>query len=164
MIAGSEAIAEYSHAGQEVEYLPGEKEPMNVIALVDIEDERRPRIVSLLPPPAPPSDSPYRSYYEKGGRFGPHNVHQPQRQACLYQGDERIYTTWFNAGLRVYDISNVYHPREIAAFVPPDPTERYAKNPPGDLIAQTEDVIVDDRGYVYISDLNQGVYVLEMAL
>jgi sugar lactone lactonase YvrE len=28
------------------------------------------------------------------------------------------------------------------------------------LVAQTEDVVVDRRGYIYISDKNQGVHIL----
>jgi len=31
---------------------------------------------------------------------------------------------------------------------------------PTELVAQTEDVIVDARGYAYLSDKNQGLYVV----
>ena len=30
------------------------------------------------------------------------------------------------------------------------------------LVAQTEDVVVDARGFIYISDKNHGVYVLRL--
>ena len=42
----------------------------------------------------------------RGGRFGPHNQHQPQGQACLESRDDIVYLTYFNAGLQVYDISD----------------------------------------------------------
>ena len=29
------------------------------------------------------------------------------------------------------------------------------------LVAQTEDVLVDTRGYIYITDKNQGLYILK---
>jgi myo-inositol-hexaphosphate 3-phosphohydrolase len=31
--------------------------------------------------------------------------------------------------------------------------------PQGELVTQTEDVLVDRRGYLYISDKNQGLWV-----
>lgn len=32
--------------------------------------------------------------------------------------------------------------------------------PEGRLVAQTEDVVLDRRGCIYISDKNQGIYIL----
>jgi hypothetical protein len=33
---------------------------------------------------------------------------------------------------------------------------------PSKLVAQTEDVLVDRRGFIYISQKNQGVYILRL--
>jgi hypothetical protein len=61
--------------------------------------------------------------------------------------------------LRLYDIGDAERPREVAYFVSPDPTERLGILPT-ELVAQTEDVLVDARGYAYVTDKNQGIYVV----
>jgi hypothetical protein len=65
----------------------------------------------------------------------------------------------FNAGLRLYDTSDPHRVREIGYFMPPDPERRFGVFPT-ELVAQTEDVIVDARGYAYFTDKNQGLYVV----
>jgi len=135
-------------------------EPLNYAAVVDIRDERNPRIMSLFPVPDPPPGYSHKNFCERGGRFGPHNQHHPQGLPWLEQRDDRVYLTYFNAGLRVYDIADSYSPREIGYFVPPDPPERLGLLPKK-LVCQTEDVLVDRRGYIYITDKNWGVQILE---
>jgi hypothetical protein len=63
--------------------------------------------------------------------------------------------------LRIYDVSTPTAPSEVGYFLPPDPTRRYGTSPKGKLVAQTEDVLVDSRGYIYITHKNQGLYVLK---
>ena len=46
-------------------------------------------------------------------------------------------------------------------FLPPDPRQRYGVFPKGKLVAQTEDVLVDTRGYIYVTDKNQGLFILK---
>lgn len=70
--------------------------------------------------------------------------------------------TYFNAGLRVYDTSDPHQPREIAYFIPPPPTRRYGPLPAGALVNQTEDVLVDLRGFIYVNDKNEGLWILRM--
>ena len=50
-------------------------------------------------------------------------------------------------------------PREVGYFVPPDPTERIGLLPKT-LVVQSEDVLGDARGYIYVTDKNHGLYVL----
>ena len=76
--------------------------------------------------------------------------------------EDLVFLTYFNAGLRVFDISDARLPREIAYFVPPDLAERRGLLPQTKLVAQTEDVLVDARGYIYISDKNHGIYILRL--
>jgi hypothetical protein len=147
VVVNSEAIEE------------GCREPANFAGLVDVSDEAAPRLVSLFPLPAPPPGAPYRNFCEKGGRFGPHNQHQPQRQPALMRRDDLVYLTYFNAGLRIVDISDPRLPREVGSFVPPDPEQRKGLLPKT-LVAQSEDVLVDARGYIYVTDKNHGLYVL----
>lgn len=137
-------------------------EPANYVALVDTSDETQPRLVSMFPTPVPHPDAPYRNYCVKGGRFGPHNQHQHQHQKVLMQNDNLVFMTWFNAGLRIFDISDIHLPREVAYFEPPDPVHR--RGPlPTKLVCSSEDVLVDARGVIYMSDKNHGVYLMRAA-
>lgn len=137
-------------------------EPLNFTGLVDIADETAPRLISLFPLPVPPPDSGFRNFAEVGGRFGPHNQHQHQYQDVLLESDRLVFMTYFNAGLRIFDTADPQLPVEVGYFVPPPPTER--RGPlPSKLIAQSEDVVVDARGNIYMSDKNHGVYILRAA-
>jgi hypothetical protein len=49
----------------------------------------------------------------------------------------------------------------VGYFLPPDPKRRYGTFPQNKLVAQTEDVLVDSRGYIYITDKNQGLFILK---
>jgi hypothetical protein len=146
-VVNTEAIAEES------------AEPLNFAGLVDISDEAQPRLISLFPTPVPPPGAPYPNFSRRGGRFGPHNQHHPQHQPYLLDRDDLVYLTWFNGGLRVYDIRDPYLPREVGFFLPHDPTERRGVLPKT-LVTQSEDVLVDARGYAYLTDKNHGLHVL----
>lgn len=137
-----------------------QQEPFNFAGLVDVSDESSPRLISLLPTPAPGTDAPYANFSERGGRFGPHNQHHPQSE-LLERSDTRLYLTWFNAGLRVFDISDPYLPRESAWYLPDDPVERRGLLPV-DLVTQSEDVLVDARGVIFVSDKNHGLHALRL--
>ena len=63
-----------------------------------------------------------------------------------------VFLAWFSGGVRAVDISNPYQPREVAAYVPPAPRGR--------PVAQTNDVFVDRRGFVYAIDRYEGLSVL----
>lgn len=136
------------------------REPLGFAGIVDVSDEQAPALASLFPLPKPPGDAPYRNFCDKGGRFGPHNQHQWQYQECLYHDENLVFLTYFNAGLRIYDISDERLVREVGYFVPPDPAARRGVLPKSKLVAQSEDVIVDARGNIFVSDKNHGVYSL----
>ena len=137
-------------------------ENLNLAGIVDIADERLPRMLSLFPLPEPPAEAPFKNFYEKGGRFGPHNQHHPNHQACLEDRDDIAYLTYFNAGLRVYDIRDPRQPKELGYFVPADPKVRIGTKP-SQLVAQSEDVLVDRRGCIYLSDKNHGIHILRVS-
>jgi len=62
---------------------------------------------------------------------------------------------------RVYDIRDPRQPKEIAYFVPGDPQVRIGTKP-SQLVAQSEDVLVDRRGCIYLSDKNHGIHILQL--
>ncbi|MGH3384423.1 MAG: LVIVD repeat-containing protein [Nocardioidaceae bacterium] len=149
LLVNTEAIAELA------------EEPYNFAGVVDIRDESEPRLLSLLPLPAPAPDAPYPNFSRRGGRFGPHNQHHPQSSADLYQSDHLVFMTWFNAGVRVFDTSDPYLPREIAWYLPDDPTERRGMLPKT-LVTQSEDILVDARGTVFFTDKNHGIHAVRL--
>ena len=126
-------------------------------AVIDLSDE--PRILSFFPEPQPPPGATYASFCERGGRAGPHNQHHDNGLPHLFHSAHLVYVAHFNAGLRLYDTSDPLHVREVGYFMPPDPVRRFGVLPTR-LVAQTEDVIVDARGYAYVSDKNQGLYIV----
>jgi hypothetical protein len=136
-------------------------EDLNMAGIADISNESQPRLISLFPLPRPPTESGLKNFYQKGGRFGPHNQHHANHQTCLEDRDDIAYLTYFNAGLRVYDIRDARMPSEVAYFIPADPQVRIGTKP-SQLVAQTEDVLVDRRGCIYISQKNQGIYILRL--
>ncbi len=122
-----------------------------LVWLVDARDERH--LVSIATLPAPPVDA----FRRRGGRFGAHNLHENPPVPGAWKSEDIVVGTFFNGGVRAYDIRDPYSPREIAYFVPPAPE--------GSKIGavQINDVFVDDRGIVFTVDRhNGGLYALEM--
>jgi len=148
VIVNSEAIAENC------------QEPLNFAGLVDVSDMAAPRLISQFPLPQPPEGEPADYFCTHGGRFGPHNQSQLHHNPSVQPQGDRVHLTYFNGGLRIYDISTAVNPKEIGWFLPPDPTERRGPLPRGALVVQSEDVLVDTRGYIYVSHKNQGIWVL----
>jgi hypothetical protein len=76
---------------------------------------------------------------------------------------------FFNAGLRVLDVRDPYEPKEIAHFIPSitEATDkrciRVGDEQKCKVAIQTNNVEVDDRGYIYIVDrANTGMHILEL--
>jgi hypothetical protein len=122
-----------------------------LVWILDARDEERP--VPIATCPMPPVDD----YRHRGGRFGAHNIHENPPSPYAWHSEDVVIGTFFNGGLRAYDIANPFQPREIAAFVPPAP----ARSPAGSI--QLNDCFVDERRIVYTVDrFTGGLYILEM--
>lgn len=119
--------------------------PPHMIRIVDVSDETYPEVVSVCPTPG-------EEFCLNGLRYGAHCLHE--NRPASYQSDRVIFATYFNAGLRVYDIEHPTEPREIAHYIP--------ECPPGQDAVQINDVFVDENLNVFITDrINGGVYILE---
>ena len=137
------------------------------IRLWDISDETNPTEISIFPIPEPTDEEPYETFYQKGERFGPHNLHENHQGSKLIS--DKVYNAYWNAGLRVFDVSDPRNPTETASFLPPTPTRLVDPRPhmrifdivhSGVRDVSSQDVIVDPRGYIYLSGLNEGIWVL----
>jgi hypothetical protein len=122
-----------------------------LIWVLDARDEEH--LIPISTCPLPPVDA----FKDRGGRFGAHNIHENTPVPTSYKSDQIVFGTFFNGGLRAYDISNAYQPKEVATFVPPTP-----ENSPVGAV-QLNDVYVDERGVIYTVDrFSGGLYTLEM--
>jgi hypothetical protein len=122
-----------------------------LVWIVDARDERNPVPIATCPMP------PVADFKGRGGRFGAHNLHENVPLPTSWFSDTIILGTFFNGGLRAFDIADAYAPREVAHFVPEAP-----RNAPLGAI-QLNDVFVDERGIVYVVDRSiGGIYILEM--
>jgi hypothetical protein len=81
-----------------------------------------------------------------------------------------LFFSWFNAGVRAVDIRDPYRPREIGYYIPAttDKTDKRCVGTGADerckVAIQTNNVEVDDRGYIYAADrANTGLHILELA-
>jgi hypothetical protein len=137
------------------------KRPMAYVPIIDIRDLTNPFLLSMLPRPVPPPGYSYRDFSEKGSWQGPHSLNPRQHNPDVEKQGNQLYLSYFNAGLRIFDVSHPRSSQEIGCFIPPDPAQRYGPMPEGRLVVQTEDVLVDRRGFTYITDKNQGLWVLQ---
>jgi hypothetical protein len=124
-----------------------------LVWVLDAREEKNLVPISTCPAPS------YDAFAKRGGRFGAHNIYENVPRPTGWHSENIILGTFFNAGLRAYDISDPYQPKEVAAFVPPAP----ARAPHGTI--QLNDVFVDERRIVYTVDRHAGgLYILEMEI
>jgi hypothetical protein len=111
--------------------------------------------ISISTMPAP-SNADYKAV---GGHFGPHNIYENRQGTFI--SSELIFATYQNAGVRVFDIRDQYHPVEVGAMVPPAPAHLVDPRPNRPRVLHSADVFVDKNGIVYCTDFNAGLYIME---
>jgi hypothetical protein len=138
------------------------REPRQMVWIADVTTESRPFGVSSFTVPEASGN-----FCSRGGRFGSHspNENQPPMYA-----KRLVFVAWFNAGVRALDIRDPYHPREVGYYIPAitkRTDKRCVKLDDGKerckVAIQTNNVDVDDRGYIYIVDrANTGLHILQL--
>lgn len=123
------------------------------IWIFDNRDKANPVSISTLPEP---DDT---DYLKVGGHFGPHNVYENRPDGFV--SETLIFATYQNAGVRVYDISNKWQPREVGACVPPTPDKLVDPRPNRPVVLHSADVFVDKAGLIYSTDFSAGLYIME---
>ena len=117
--------------------------------MMDARVETNPVMIASMPVPEG-----FDELHRVGGRIGAHNIHENEPEPGAAKLLKTVVATWFSAGLRVYDTSDPFTPKEIAAFLP--------ETPAGQRGCRISDVFVDDRGIIYAADRARGgLYVLE---
>ena len=131
----------------------GAKDWPKVVWILDIHEETKPVPISTCPLP------PVKTFARRGGRFGAHNLHENRPAPGTWISEDVIVGTFFNGGVRAFDVSDPFRPTEVAWAVPPAPRKSRAK------AIQLNDVFVDERQMVYTVDrLIGGLYIYEMRL
>jgi hypothetical protein len=136
-------------------------EPRQMVWFVDVTSEARPMVASSWTVAEESGN-----FCARGGRFGTHSSNESMTP--IYYG-RLMFFAHFNAGVRAVDIRDPYHPREAGYYIPaitPRSDQRCTKL--GDKehcakVIQTNNVDVDDRGYIYIVDrANNGLHILQL--
>ncbi len=129
--------------------------------LVDVTTESRPFAVSTYQVPESSGD-----FCTRGGRFGPHSSNE-SFTSPFYR--RLVFIAYFNAGVRAVDIRDPFQPREVAFFIPAvtaQTDKRCVRTDGGErcrVAIQTNNVEVDDRGFIYLADrANTGLHVVEL--
>jgi hypothetical protein len=135
---------------QEATRMNGGDHP-KLVWVMDVRVEGNPVIISTLP--LDDTDD----YFSRPGRYGAHNIHENQPAPTSFQSEDLVFATFFNGGLRVFDIANPFQPREVAAFVP--------SLVEGASSVGINDVFVDENRTLYVVDrIKGGLYILELTI
>jgi hypothetical protein len=133
-------------------------EARQMVWIADITSEKKPfNVASWTVPEAS------GNFCSRGGRFGSHSSNE--NMTPIYY-KRVVFVAFFNAGVRALDIRDPYHPKEIAYYIPAvtDKTDKRCVGERCKVVIQTNNVDVDDRGYIYIVDrANTGLHILELA-
>ena len=123
--------------------------------MIDITNESKPFPVSVW-------QVPVGDFCSKGGRFGPHQSADTVNGRINRFENKIAWIAYFNAGVRVVDLSNPYSLKELGYYLPKTNANSHpiAKDQP--VVIQMNDVDIDHRGLAYASDrVGTGLFILE---
>jgi len=130
-------------------------EPYKDVHMIDVSNPQEPVKVGVLPRPKPPTDAKFTDFCQRRGSFGPKRTGYYTQPGT--PKDNILPFNFYNAGLQVFDVSNLKKPEIIAYFVPPFNTERVVEYARGNL---SHSVYVEyDRNLFWLFT-NHGIYVL----
>jgi hypothetical protein len=137
------------------------REARQMVWIADVTTESKPFGVSNWTVPEASGN-----FCGRGGRFGTHSSNE---NMTLVYYKLVMFFAHFNAGVRAVDIRDPFNPKEIGFYIPAitDKTDKRCVDPgPNErckVAIQTNNVEVDDRGYIYIVDrANTGMHILEL--
>jgi hypothetical protein len=138
------------------------EEPRQFVWMVDVTVERFPASVATWG-----VSEALGGFCGRGGRFGTHASNESTTPVYYRR---LMFFSHFNAGVRAVDIRDPYHLKEVAYYIPAitkNTDKRCIKLEIGEerckVAIQTNNVEVDDRGYIYAVDrANTGMHILEL--
>ena len=123
--------------------------------MLDITTETRPFPVSVW-------QVPVGNFCEKGGRFGPHQSAETVNGKINRFENKLAWIAYFNAGVRVVDLSNPYQLKEVGYYIPKTNKNSYPISEGQPVAIQINDVDIDHRGLAYAVDrVGAGLFILE---
>jgi hypothetical protein len=136
-------------------------ENRQMVRILDITSESTPFGVSTWTVPEASG-----RFCDRGGRFGTHSSNE--NMTPIYY-NRVLFVAHFNAGVRAVDVRDPFNPKEIGFYIPAvtDKTDQRCVGTGASehckVAIQTNNVDVDDRGYIYIADrANTGLHILEL--
>jgi hypothetical protein len=144
-------------------------EGRQMVWFVDVTTETKPFGVSTWTVPEKSGN-----FCSRGGRFGTHSSNE-SFTAIYYK--RIMFFAHFNAGVRAVDIRDPFNPKEIGYYIPAMTKNTVVLETPASIQSaklpftdaskkaaiQTNNVEVDERGYIYIVDrANTGMHILEL--
>ena len=144
-------------------------EGRQMVWFVDVSAETRPFGVANFTVPEASGN-----FCSRGGRFGTHSSNESMAPVFYKR---LMFFAHFNAGVRAVDVRNPMAPKEVGYYIPAITANTVVLETPASMVGsklpfteasqrraiQTNNVEVDERGYVYIVDrANTGLHILEL--
>jgi len=127
---------------------PAKPRPGHVPAFMwvfDVTDETAPKPISTYAMSA--EETPWRDLGpDFPTRFGAHQCHERMTGSL-------VYVAWFRGGLRIVDIADPANPQTAGYYIPAPGK--------GQPTVMSNDVFVDQRGYIYLLDRLRGLEILQ---
>jgi hypothetical protein len=137
-------------------------ENRQLVRIVDITTETKPMGIASWTVPEGSGN-----FCNRGGRFGTHSSNESF--SPIYYG-RVVFIAHFNAGVRALDVRDPLQPKEVGYYIPAitEKTDKRCVGTGADqrckTAIQTNNVELDDRGYIYIVDrANTGMHILQLA-
>lgn len=123
--------------------------------MLDITTETKPMVVSVW-------QVPVGNFCDKGGRFGPHQSAETVNGKINRFTDKTAWLAYFNAGVRLVDLSDPYSIKELGYYIPKPNKNSYPISQGQPVAIQMNDVDIDHRGLAYAVDrAGAGLFILE---
>lgn len=130
-------------------------EPYKDVHMIDVSNPERPKKIGVLPRPTPPADAKFTDFCQRRGSFGPKRTGYYTQPGTPKDGI--LPFNFYNAGLQVFDVSDVKDPKITAYFVPAFNEKDVVEYARGNL---SHSVYIEyDRNLFWLFT-NYGIYVL----
>ena len=141
----------------------GSADDVGAARIIDISDERAPRsIANLRLQVHQPTEHHEASAADPGGRGSPQGYAAHYCNIPTRVDPQIVACSFIASGLRVFDISNLDSPKEIAYFVAPTQARAENQGEPSNF-AMSQPAFAPERREIWYSDGTTGFYVLRVA-